>query len=73
MAKPKQPDDLKTINGIGPVIENKLHDLGVWTFEQIADWKKAERDWVNGFLSFKGRIERDEWVKQAKALAKKKK
>lgn len=70
--KPKQPDDLKQINGIGPGIEKKLNGLGVWTFAQIGDWKKAEREWVNGYLSFKGRIERDDWVKQAKALAKQK-
>ncbi len=36
----------------------------------MASWKKAERDWVDGFLAFHGRIEREEWVKQAKALAK---
>ena len=35
-----------------------------------ASWKKAEREWVDGYLNFKGRIERDDWVKQAKALAK---
>lgn len=69
--KPAKPDDLKQINGIGPVIETKLQTMGVWTYQQIADWKKAERDWVNGALAFKGRIEREEWVKQAKALAKK--
>ncbi|MEL6967312.1 MAG: NADH-quinone oxidoreductase subunit E [Pseudomonadota bacterium] len=70
MAKPAQPDDLKMISGIGPKIEGTLHELGVWTWAQIASWKKAERDWVNGYLSFKGRIEREDWVKQAKALAK---
>ena len=42
----------------------------IWTFEQVGEWKKAERDWVNQYLRFKGRIEREEWVKQAKALAR---
>ena len=70
--KPRNPDDLKRVSGIGPKIEGQLHEVGVWTFEQIAAWKKAERDWVNGFLSFKGRIEREEWVKQAKVLARQK-
>ncbi|EFL89991.1 NADH-quinone oxidoreductase subunit E [Ahrensia sp. R2A130] len=68
--KPKTPDDLKMVSGIGPKIEGQLNELGVWTFAQVANWKKAERDWVNGYLAFKGRIEREDWVKQAKALAK---
>ncbi len=68
--KPAQPDDLKLISGVGPVLEKKLNDLGIYTYKQVASWKKAEREWVDGYLSFKGRIERDDWVKQAKALAK---
>jgi NADH-quinone oxidoreductase subunit E len=68
--KPAQPDDLKLISGVGPVLEKKLNDLGIYTYKQVAAWKKAEREWVDGYLSFKGRIERDDWVKQAKALAK---
>ena len=68
--RPAQPDDLKLISGIGPRVEAILHELGIFTFAQIASWKKAERDWVDSYLSFKGRIEREDWVKQAKALAK---
>jgi NADH-quinone oxidoreductase subunit E len=68
--RPAQPDDLKLISGVGPRIEGILHDLGIYTYAQIASWKKAEREWVDGYLKFKGRIEREDWVKQAKALAK---
>ena len=68
--KPATPDDLKMISGVGPKIEAILHELGIYTFAQIASWKKAEREWVDGYLKFGGRIERDDWVKQAKALAK---
>jgi len=68
--KPKTPDDLKLISGVGPKLEGVLHDLGIWEFAQIAKWKKAEREWVDGYLRFKGRIDRDNWVNQAKALAK---
>jgi len=70
MKKPAKPDNLQMISGIGPKIEGILQGLGIWTWAQIGTWKKAERDWVNGYLSFKGRIEREDWVKQAKALAK---
>jgi len=68
--KPAAVDDLKLISGVGPKIEGILHSLGIYTFAQVASWKKAEREWVDGYLNFKGRIERDDWVKQAKALAK---
>jgi len=68
--KPAQADDLKLISGVGPKLEDVLNGLGIYTFAQVASWKKAERDWVDGYLKFKGRIERDDWVKQAKALAK---
>lgn len=70
IAKPDAPDDLTLISGVGPKIEGTLHELGIFTFAQVAGWKKAEREWVDGYLNFKGRIERDDWVKQAKALAK---
>ncbi|MEM7461405.1 MAG: NADH-quinone oxidoreductase subunit NuoE [Pseudomonadota bacterium] len=68
--KPATPDDLKLISGVGPKLESVLHGLGIFTYAQIAKWKKAECDWVDGYLKFKGRIERDDWIKQAAALAK---
>lgn len=68
--KPAVIDDLKLISGVGPKIEGILHELGIYTYAQIAAWKKAERQWVDSYLKFHGRIEREEWVKQAKALAK---
>ena len=61
-------DDLKRINGIGPKIEGMLNDLGFWHFDQIAAWGPEEIAWVDARLSFKGRIERDDWVGQAGAL-----
>lgn len=70
--EPDTPDNLKQISGVGPKLEKTLHELGIFTFEQISKWKKAERDWVDGYLKFKGRIERDDWVNQAKQLAKRK-
>ena len=70
VAKPSKPDDLKVISGVGSVLEKKVNKMGVWTYAQIADWKKAEIDHVNQHLNFSGRIERDEWVKQCKRLAK---
>ncbi len=73
LAKPRRgkADDLKLISGVGPKLEGVLNGLGVWHFDQIAAWTKAEIDWVDDHLKFKGRIERDEWIKQAKKLAKK--
>jgi NADH-quinone oxidoreductase subunit E len=68
--KPAKPDDLKLISGVGPKIETILNGLGIYKFEQVASWKKNQREWVDGYLNFRGRIDRDDWVKQAKALAK---
>ncbi|WP_337183882.1 NADH-quinone oxidoreductase subunit E [Shinella sp.] len=68
--RPAAPDDLKLISGVGPKIEGILHELGIFTFAQVAAWKAEEREWVDLYLNFKGRIERDDWVRQAEALAK---
>lgn len=71
LKKPEgKADDLKLISGVGPKLEKTLNALGFWHFSQIAKWKKADVAIVDDELSFKGRIERDDWIKQAKALAK---
>ncbi|MGR3486096.1 MAG: NADH-quinone oxidoreductase subunit NuoE [Paracoccaceae bacterium] len=62
------PDDLKRIKGVGPKLEGLLNEMGFWHFRQIADWGAEEIAWVDARLRFKGRIERDDWVAQAKAL-----
>ena len=62
-------DDLKQLSGVGPALEKKLHEAGVTTFEQIAGWKKADVEEMDEKLSFKGRIEREDWIAQAKKLA----
>lgn len=67
--RPGTPDDLKLISGIGPKLEQVLNGLGVWTFAQIAGWTPEEVAWVDDYLGFGGRIGRDEWLKQARALA----
>ena len=62
-------DDLKQLSGVGPALEKKLHEAGVTSFAQIAAWGEAEIAEFDEKLSFKGRIEREGWVEQAKALA----
>ena len=69
-SRPKKVDDLKMIAGVGPGLEKTLNQLGVYQWQQVASWKKADIAHVDDRLRFKGRIERDDWVKQAKALAK---
>ena len=70
-AKSGAKDDLKHLSGVGPALEKKLNENGVTTFAQVAGWKKADIADMDGKLSFKGRIEREGWVDQAKELAKK--
>ena len=65
-----EPDDLKKISGVGPVLETKLHELGVTKFAQVAAFTPEDITKVDDALSFKGRIDRDEWLKQAAELAK---
>lgn len=61
-------DDLTQINGIGPVIAEKLHALGYTTIAQIAALDEAAVAEIEEQLSFKGRVEREEWIEQANQL-----
>ncbi|MFG1428337.1 hypothetical protein [Roseixanthobacter glucoisosaccharinicivorans] len=60
-------DDLKQIKGIGPLNERKLNALGIYHFRQIAAWTHDEARWVGAFLGFRGRVEREDWIGQARA------
>ncbi len=62
-------DDLKRIRGIGVLIEKKLNSLGIAYYEQIANWTGADIERISRLLDFKGRIERENWVTQARILA----
>jgi large subunit ribosomal protein L21 len=64
-------DDLKQLSGVGPALEKKLHEAGVTTFAQIAAWTEKDVEEFGEKLSFKGRIEREGWIEQAKDLASK--
>lgn len=63
-------DDLSQISGVGPVIVGKLNDAGITTFAQIAAWTDADVEAIEEKLSFKGRVGREDWIAQAKELAK---
>lgn len=61
-------DDLTAITGIGPRIGEVLNELGIFTYAQIAGWTPENETWIENHLSFKGRVSRENWVEQAKAL-----
>ncbi|MEO0544256.1 MAG: hypothetical protein AAFY99_10605 [Pseudomonadota bacterium] len=63
-------DDLQLIAGVGPKLEEVLHGLGIWHYEQIAAWGPEDIAWVDEHLRFSGRIEREQWVAQASALSR---
>ncbi|WP_432255948.1 hypothetical protein [Limimaricola sp. AA108-03] len=66
-----QPDDLKQLRGVGPRLEEQLNRLGVWHLRQIASWGEGEAAWIDDHLEgFKGRIQRDDWIGQARELTK---
>lgn len=62
------PDDLTLIGGIGPKIQDVLNSLGIWHFDQIAEWTPENIAWIDEYLSFAGRITREGWVEQAAVL-----
>ena len=69
-ARGSQPDDLRQLSGVGPKLEQTLHGMGIFHFDQIASWGPQELAWMDANLQgFKGRASRDGWVAQAKALA----
>ncbi|MEM7652773.1 MAG: hypothetical protein AAF220_06300 [Pseudomonadota bacterium] len=64
-----EKDDLKRIGGVGPVLEKKLNGLGIFHYAQVAAFTSADIEKIDAELNFKGRIERDNWIDQAKKLA----
>ena len=64
-------DDLKKVKGIGPVYEGRLNELGIFTFEQIAKLNVEAREAVEDLTGFPGRVEREDWIGQAKVLMNK--
>lgn len=69
-AKGDLPDNLKRIAGIGHTNEEKLNELGIWYFRQVATWSHENVEWVGSYMAFPGRIEREHWVDQAAQLAR---
>lgn len=68
-ARDGKADDLKQIEGIGPALEKLCHELGIFHFDQIAQWGAAEIAWMDSNLKgFRGRVTRDKWVAQAKII-----
>jgi predicted flap endonuclease-1-like 5' DNA nuclease len=66
-------DELSAIQGVGPFLEKKLNEQGIFTYGQVAAWTEADIDSVTKAINFfDGRIAKDNWVGQAKELAAKK-
>jgi predicted flap endonuclease-1-like 5' DNA nuclease len=63
------PDDLSRIKGLGPKSREKLNALGVFHYSQIAAWNLDNARWIGAAIGAPGRVERDKWIQQARALA----
>ena len=70
-SRARRADDLKQISGIGPKIEQVLNSKGILSFAVIAGWSDEDAARIDAELGFDGRIARDGWVGQAKALVAK--
>ncbi len=68
-AAPPSADDLTRIKGVGVNLAKRLNQMGVTRFSQIAAWEAADIAQISQALGFSGRIEREEWVRQAALLA----
>nr|WP_143132829.1 ATP-binding cassette domain-containing protein [Brucella cytisi] len=68
-ARGGKADNLTLIKGIGAVNEKKLHEHGIFHFDQIAAWSEADIVEAETYLEFDGRITREDWVGQARQLA----
>jgi len=71
-AAPAAPagDDLTVIKGLGPKLAATLNELGVTSYAEIAGWSESDIAEIDSRLGrFAGRIERDNWVEQAKLLS----
>lgn len=66
VSEPEKRDDLKRISGIAEVLEARLNDYGIYTFKQIMEWSQEAIDEFSNLLTFRDRIERDEWQHQAR-------
>ena len=62
-------DDLKKINRIGTRIEQRLNELGIFHYDQIASWSPGHAEWIDQELDLKGRVAREDWIAQARRLA----
>jgi len=67
-ADKKGGDDLSLLSGVGPVLVKKLNEAGITTFRQIAELTPEQAKELDEKLSLRGRIEREEWIEQAKEL-----
>ena len=62
-------DALTEIKGIGPKLSERLNELGIYHFDQIAGWSEAQAEWIEDQLAFKGKVRREGWIDQARQLA----
>ena len=69
VSPPAEKDDLQKVKGIGPVIEKRLHEFGVYRYKQIANWSASAISAFSARLgTFKGRIHWDNWIGQTRRL-----
>jgi predicted flap endonuclease-1-like 5' DNA nuclease len=63
-------DNLRDIKGIGPAIEKTLNELGIFRYAQVAAMTRYDIERIaNRLKGFQSRIEREDWIGQARALA----
>jgi len=62
------PDDLTRLRGVGPKMAAALNAEGVFYLSQVAAWSDGEADWIDARIAARGRVRRDDWPGQARAM-----
>ena len=67
--RPMGKDDLQGIEGIDAQMEERLNELGIFHFDQIAKWSAKNCHWVEEYLTLEDdQIKEENWIEQAKSL-----
>jgi len=63
------PDDLTEMSGVSPQIANRLNDLGIFHFWQVAELTNRDIERIEDGLEVNGLVARENWIAQARERA----
>ena len=68
----EKADDLQKLNGVGPIVEQQLHQVGIYKYEQVANLTEADYELLESIIDmFPVKDIRQDWNSQANELKNK--